>query len=258
MRRFIFLITLFISVGVYAQDLQPYTVKLEKKSVEKIKYPTHIHKKIELHAQEFHPYKIKSGKITFEKRRYAIHTTMHIDSNDNVTGTRSNPSYVEDEIVYYWDNYGDIAFEVAYQVSKFGGKPLPQKVKKYERLWKGNHRYYYDVKKKKLSDDPYYTRKECLKAKHKYETEGWFAVMYPKAKFLNEESVSGKMAKHYKESAFFDFYVWQGLFLREMNYSTKVENGKDIRFEPETERVAVSIDTQSRVNKSLFTPSWLK
>jgi len=40
-----------------------------------------------------------------------------------------------------------------------------------------------------------------------------------------------------------------------MNYSTKIENNKEVRFEPETERVAVSIDTQSRVNKSLFTSS---
>jgi len=75
-----------------------------------------------VYTQEFHSYKIKSGKITFEKRRYAIHTTVHIDSNDNVTGSKSNTSYVEDKIVYYWDNYGDVAFEIDYQVSDFKGK----------------------------------------------------------------------------------------------------------------------------------------
>jgi len=210
-----------------------------------------------INAQEFRPYKVKSGKIVFEKRRYYMHSTTHIDANNKVTGSRSNPSYVEDEIIYYWDNYGDIAFEVAYQVSKFGGKPLPKKVKKYERLWKGNHRYYYNVKKKRLSDDPYYTRKECLKAGRLYELAGWLSVMYPKAKFLAKESVAGKMVKHYKESENFDFYVWKGLLLREVNYSTKYKNGKEVRFEPETEKVAVKIDTESKVNPTIFTPTWL-
>ena len=73
-----------------------------------------------INAQEFHPYKVKSGKIIFEKRKYSMRATVRIDANDKVTGSRSNPSYVKEEVTYYWDNYGDVAYEVAYQISAFG------------------------------------------------------------------------------------------------------------------------------------------
>ncbi len=100
-------------------------------------------------SQEFHPYKIKSGTITYEKRKYSMHAKLHVDANGGISGSRSNPSYVEEQISYYWDNYGDLAYEVSYQTSQFGGKLLPKKIKKYEILWKGEHRYYYDVKNTK-------------------------------------------------------------------------------------------------------------
>ncbi len=209
---------------------------------------------VTLQAQEFHPYKVKSGKITFEKRKYSMQAKLHMDSNGNVSGSRTNPSYVEEEVTFYWDNYGDVAYEVAYQVSKFGGKPLPEKVKKYERLWKGDHRYYYDVKKKKVSDDPYYTRKACLKAG---KTE-WLKVMYPKAAVVAEESIAGKMVKHYKESEMHDFYAWEGIILRDVSYSTKKKNGKYKRFEPDRERIAVKVEADSKVDASVFNPDWLK
>ena len=209
-------------------------------------------------AQEFHPYKVKSGKITFEKRKYAMHAVLHRDSNGNISGSRSNPSYAEEEVVYYWDNYGDIAYEVSYQVSEFGGKPLPKKVKKYERLWKGEHHYYYDVMKNKVSDDPYYTRKACLKAGKLYEVSGCLAVMYPKSRLLNKESVGGKMTNHYKESESWDFYTWNGIILRDVNYSTKKKNGECKRFETDREKIAVKIDTDIEIDRTLFTPEWLK
>jgi len=207
-----------------------------------------------INAQEFHPYKVKSGKISFEKRKYSMHAKLHMSSNGTVSGSRSNPSYVEEEVTYYWDNYGDVAYEVAYQVSKFGGKPLPKKVKKYERLWKGDHHYYYDVKKKKVSDDPYYTRKACLKAG---KTE-WLKVMYPKATVVAEESVAGKMVKHYTQSEMHDFYEWNGIILRDVSYSTKKKNGKYKRFEPDREKIAIKIDTVSKIDSSVFIPKWLK
>ena len=210
-----------------------------------------------INAQEFHPYKIKSGKITYEKRKYSMHAKLHMYSDGTVSGSRSNPSYVEEEITYYWDNYGDVAFEVAYQVSKFGGKLLPKKVKKYERLWKGEHRYYYDVKKNKVSDDPYYARISCLKAGKLYEVSGCLAVMYPKAKVVAKESVSGQMVQHYKESESWDFYEWNGLILRDVSYSTKKKNGKYRRFEPENEKISVKIEADSRVDASVFNPKWL-
>ena len=73
-----------------------------------------------INAQEFHSYKVKSGKITFEKRKYSMHAKLHIDSDGKISGSRSrsNPSYVEEEITYYWDNYGD----VNYSTKKKNGK----------------------------------------------------------------------------------------------------------------------------------------
>jgi len=211
-----------------------------------------------INAQEFHPYKVKSGKIIFEKRKYSMQAKLHASSDGTIRGSRSNPSYVAEEVTYYWDNYGDVAYEVGYQVSKFGGKPLPEKVKKYERLWKGEHRYYYDVKKKKVSDDPYRTRHTCLKTGKLYEDAGWLAVMYPHASMVIEESISGKMVKHYKESESWDFYEWNGIILRDVSYSTKKKNGKYKRFEPDREKIAVKVDVDTKVNKSLFAPTWLK
>ncbi len=209
-------------------------------------------------ATAFHPYGVKSGKITFEKRRYGIHTTLHIDANTNVQGSRSNPYYVEEEIVYYWDNYGDIAFEEAYRVADFGGKPLPKKVKKYEKLWKGAHRYYYNVKKHRLSDDPYYIRKACLEAEKFYQLAGWFGVIYPQAVMLNSETVATKMTRHYRESAYSDYYLYNGIVLREVNYATKQKNGKEVRFEPETERIAIKVEENVSVDPERFHPKWLK
>ena len=209
-------------------------------------------------AKEFHPYKVKSGKIIFEKRKYSMHAKLHIDSNGKVSGSRTNPSYVEEEITYYWDNYGDVAYEVSYQVSKFGGKPLPKKVKKYERLWKGSHRYYYNVKKKKVSDDPYYVREKCFRSAKVYKKSGWLSVLYPKAKVVAKKRVAGKRVKHYKESESRDFYAWNGLILRDVKYSTKKKNGKYKRFEPDREKIALKIKTNIKINSSIFMPKWLK
>ncbi len=209
-------------------------------------------------ATAFHPYGVKSGKIIFEKRRYSMHTTLHIDTHDNVQGSRSNPYYVEEEIVYYWDDYGDVAFEEAYRVANFGGKPLPKKIKEYEKLWKGTHRYYYNVKKHRLSDDPYYIRKACLDAEKFYQLAGWFGVIYPQAAKLNSETVAGKMATHYRESAYSDYYIYEGLVLREVDYATKQKEGKEVRFEPETERIAVKVEENITVDPVRFHPKWLK
>jgi len=105
---------------------------------------------IGISAQEFHPYKIKSGKITFEKRKYSMHAKLHIDSDGKISGSSTNPSYVEEEITYYWDNYGGV------------------------------------------------------------------------------------------------------------NYSTKKKNGKLKRFEPDREKIAIKIDTVTKIDASVFTPKWLK
>jgi hypothetical protein len=69
--------------------------------------------------------------------------------------------YVAEQVIYYWGEFGNIAFEEIYQVSAFGGKPLPEKIKIAERLWTGDHRYYFNIEENKVSDDPYYLRIKC-------------------------------------------------------------------------------------------------
>jgi len=208
-----------------------------------------------LQAEEFHPYNVKSGKITFEKKKYFMDTKLHVASDGTTTKSRINPSYVEEEITYYWDNYGDVAYEVSYQISKFGGKLLPKKVKKYEKLWKGNYRYYYNVKKKKVSIDPFYKRNRCIE--NAYKVNGCFKIMHSKALFIANSVIQNKQVKYYKESESNDYYLWNGLILRDMSYSTKKRNGKYKRFEPNREKIAVKIEENIKINASVFKPRWL-
>ena len=87
---------------------------------------------------------------------------------------------------------------------------------------------------------------------------GWFKVLYPQAQELGKESVAGKMATRYSESAYNDYYLHKGIVVREMNYTTKRKNGKEVRFEPETERIAVKVEEAVKPNPSIFKPEWLK
>ncbi|NOQ91888.1 MAG: hypothetical protein GQ552_04135, partial [Flavobacteriaceae bacterium] len=115
---------------------------------------------IVINAQQFKPYKIKSGKIEYEKLRYSTKTGFKSE-NGVETGYKKLVPYVSEQIIYYWDAYGDIAFEEIYKVSAFGGKLLPEKIKIAERLWVNEHRYYYDVEKNVVHDDPYHKRIKC-------------------------------------------------------------------------------------------------
>lgn len=208
-----------------------------------------------LWADSFHPYAVKSGKITYEKRKYSIHTSLHIDANNHVEGARTTPYYVEEKVEYYWNDYGNVAFERSFLVSQFGGEKLTKPLLKYEMLWKEDKRYYYNAKKDKVSVDPYYMRIECLKAGRFFEVSGWVKVLYPVATLKGKVEVAGKMAKHYVIDAYEDLYLWQGIVLRQMDYST---SPKGERMDPDREKIAVSIEVNNTIDDTTFAPQWLE
>ena len=96
---------------------------------------------ISVNAQDFKPYKVESGKITYKNLKYSTHSGYSNKNGVEKSYSKQVP-YVAEQIIYYWDEFGDIAFEEIYQVSKFGGKLLTEKVKIAERLWVDEHRYY--------------------------------------------------------------------------------------------------------------------
>ena len=113
-----------------------------------------------IQAQEFKPYKVKSGKISYEKLKYSTVSGFSIKDGVETSYSKQVP-HVAEQVNYYWDEYGDLAFEETYQVSKFGGELLLEKVKIAEQLWIDEHRYYFNIEENKVSDDPYHLRIKC-------------------------------------------------------------------------------------------------
>lgn len=206
-----------------------------------------------LPAQEFHRYKIKSGKITYQIVRYSIHTEIHFDSDGNQQQKAELIPYVYQSQEYYWDNYGDVSRNIVYQISNPFGKPLPEKKKLYEQLWKGNHRFYY--KKGEVNDDPYYLREECLKNKKLFEAAGWFKIVNPKAELLEKERVLGKEGNRYKLDEYSEMVLWKGVVLKDISYST---NGKGVRRGKERTKTAVKIQIPFNTSSDFFDPQWLR
>ena len=67
-------------------------------------------------AQDFKPYAVKSGKIIYENLRYS--TVSGFSSVNGVeTGYCRQVPYAAEQVIYYWDEFGDIAFEETYSVS---------------------------------------------------------------------------------------------------------------------------------------------
>ncbi|BAF72950.1 hypothetical protein [Sulfurovum sp. NBC37-1] len=205
-------------------------------------------------AEAFHPYAVKSGKITYEKRKYSIHSTLKIDANGQIQGKRTTPYYVEEKVEYYWSDYGNLVYERSFLLSWFGGKKLEKPILKYETLWKGDKRHYYNAKKHKVLVNPYYMRIECLKAGKLFERSGWVKVLYPTATIKDQVNVEGEMTDHYFIDAFEDVYLWKGIVLREMDYST---SPKGERMDPDREKVAVTIDEKNTMDTSIFSPKWV-
>lgn len=229
------------------QDLQ-YEVK-KVQNLHKLKVVTPI-----LLAKPFHQFKVKSGKIVYEHKKFKTKMSFKY-INGKEESTREVIPYVDTRETYYWDNYGDVVFREVYQVSKFGGKLLPQPVKKFEQLFKGDKRYYYNAKKKKASYDPWYEKNQCLKKTASLDDRGCFAVFYPKMKHKGEEVVAGKRTEVYREDIGTDLYLWKGLNLKEQNFAFNPQETK--RLNIENEMLAIEVDTNASIDPKIFNPQWL-
>ena len=208
-----------------------------------------------VHAQEFKPYDVKSGKIVYEKLRYSTHSGFSSKNGVETSFSEQIP-YVAEQVIYYWDDFGDIAFEEIYQVSTFGGKPLPEKVKKAERFWVGEHRYYFDIEKNKVSDDPYHLRIKCRTQFQYYQIMGsWIETLYMGTEKSGTKEILGKETDYYKIDKFQDIYAWKGLILKNESFATR-RNGE--RLYPDRTKIAIEIDKLSKVDRKLFDPIWLK
>ena len=209
-----------------------------------------------LQAQDFKPYKVKSGKITYENLKYST-VSGYSNKNGVETSYSKQVPYVAEQVIYYWDEFGDIAFEEIYQVSKFGGKLLPEKVKIAERLWVDEHRYYFNFKENKVSDDPYHLRIKCREHFQYYQIkDSWIETLYMGSEKSGTIEILGKQADYYNISNYQDIYAWKGLVLKDESFSTSGSNGP--RNTIERAKVAVEIDTTLVINKDLFNPTWLK
>ena len=208
-----------------------------------------------VYAQEFKPYKVKSGKIVYERMSYLTRSVIKFE-NGVETGSSEQIPYVAEQIIYYWDEFGDIAFEETYKVSKFGGKPLPEKVKITEQLWVDEHLYYFIFDLNKVEDDSYGLRIKCREYFQYYQIkDSWIETLYMGTEKSGAKEILGKEADLYKVSNSYDIHVWKGLELKNESFITTV---KGERLYPHRTKIAVEIDTVSLVNKELFNPIWLK
>jgi hypothetical protein len=210
---------------------------------------------VSIQAQKFKPFKVKSGKIVYKKLKYSTHSGFSFKNGVETSYSKQVP-YVAEQVIYYWDDFGDIAFEEIYQVSKFGGKPLPKKVKIAERFWVDEHRYYFDAKENKVSDDPCHLRIKCRKQFQYYQIIGsWIETQHMGTEKSGTKEILGKQTDYYKIDKFQDLYAWKGLVLKDESFATR-RNGE--RLYPDRTKVAIEIDTLFKISKNQFNPIWLK
>ena len=206
-------------------------------------------------SQEFKPYQVKSGKIEYQKIRYSTRSVFKSENGVETSFSEQIP-YIAEQVIYYWDEFGDIAFEEIHQVSKFGGKRLPNKVKIAERLWLDEHRYYFNVEENKISDDPYYLRIKCKENFQYYQIkDSWVETLYMGTEKSETSEILDKEADYYKIDKYQDLFVWKGLVLKNESFVT---TKKGERLYPDRTRIAIGIDTTSIINQALFNPIWLK
>ncbi len=212
---------------------------------------------LSVQAQDFKPYKIKSGKIEYEKLKYSVHAGFKKDKDGVETSFREMVPYVAESVIFYWDDFGDKAFEETYKVSEFGGKALPEKVKMSETLWSGDHRYYYNVEKNQIDESFYDLKLECREnAEYYQKVDSWFKMKHRDVEKAGSATIAGKEADYYKIDSSEDYYLWKGLILKNEMYAT---NGKGTqRKDIDRAKVAVKIDTETKISDTIFEPTWLK
>ncbi|WP_457611404.1 hypothetical protein [Lutibacter sp.] len=211
---------------------------------------------VSCYAQDFKPYKVKSGKIVYQKLKYSTHFGFSI-VNGVKTNYKKQVPYVSEITNYYWDEYGDKSFEETYKIADFGGEPLVDSIKVGEQLWIGNHRYYFNFKENKTYDDPYYLRIKCRENFQYYQITGsWIKTQYMGAEESGTKEILGKEATYYKIDNSTDLYAWKGLVLKNEDFYTNRKG--DQRLGINRTKVAVKIDTISKMNANIFNPVWLK
>jgi hypothetical protein len=70
------------------------------------------------------------------------------------------------------------------------------------------------------------------------------------------KEILGNEADYYRIDNYQDIYAWKGLILKNEDFATKGSNGP--RSTVERAKVAIEIDTTSKVNDTIFNPTWLK
>ncbi len=206
---------------------------------------------ISVYAQKVKQYEIKSGKIVYQHLKYYQTTKTITDSDGNTTNKRIDTFYVEKEVNYYWDNYGDVWLEEAFKVSEFGGKALPEKIKTHESLYKDGHRYYYKFDEYNFADDFIGNRGKWRKNPDLVKKEGWYKVSNPDAKVTGKEKICGKEATIYDKEA----WVWKGLILKDVSYYTTPKGEiKGIARIKE----AIKVEGDVKFDKDKFNPTWLQ
>jgi len=208
-----------------------------------------------IQAQDFKPYKLESGKLVYENIRYKTRAVFKLENGVETSSSERIP-YVAEQVNYYWDQFGDVAFEEVYQVSKFGGELLPKKVKISEQLWIDEHRYYFKIQENKVSDDPYYLRIKCKENFQYYQIkDSWVETLHMGTERTGTIKIIERQADYYKINKFQDLYTWKGLVLKNENFVT-TPKGK--RLYPDRSRTATEIDTSFVIKSELFNPIWLK
>jgi hypothetical protein len=203
-------------------------------------------------ANEPKIYGIKSGYIEYEHKSYYMHTELKI-KNGKEEGIRKKVPFVDKKIYYYFDDYGNKVYEVAYQVSKFFGKKKIDPPKKlYEIVKKGSKSYYF--KRGRVSINSWHLKEDCHAKKELCQKEGWYKALYPKAKEIAVKKVANKEAKCFTQSKYSDDCLWQNILLEQTFYSTS----KGKRFEIEEQKTAIKVDTSKEIKSDIFNPSWLK
>lgn len=205
---------------------------------------------INLTAQEYKKYGEKSGKIIYQHKKYTRQARTYTNAKGETVSENKDVPYVEKEVIYYWDNYGNIEFEKAFKISEFGGKKLPEKQKMYEMVIKDGHRYYRGFEKYKFEDDNIGNRQEWKENPELLKKVGWYKAQYPEAKNTGKEKICNKEATIYNN----EDWLWKGLILKNVSYYT---NGKGEKSGIERSYNAIDIKIEE-IDESIFNPKWLK
>ncbi len=207
-----------------------------------------------LQGQDFKPYQVKSGKIEYEKLKYSTHSVYKF-VNGVESGFSEQIPYVSEKAIYYWDDFGDIAFEETFQISKFGGELLESPIKISENLWIGEKHFFINFKTNQVYDNPFHLRLKCKENFQYYQIKGsWIETLYMGSEKSGTNILLEKEATYYRIDNYHDIHAWKGLVLKDERFSTSGFKGP--RNTIETAKVAVAIDIDTKIDPIIFRPKW--